>query len=75
MFGEFTLFKHLLIVTTNLVGLSLANHRQFAKFANLSTRQTFSLYGITITAAFTIPWQRRRNRSGWSGFGQTTFSG
>ena len=49
MFGEFTLFKRLveqvwrmnrsakglLIVTTILDGFSLANHRQFAKFAKL----------------------------------------
>ena len=49
MFGEFTLFKRLmeqvwrmnrsakglLIITTILDGCSLANHRQFAKFAKL----------------------------------------
>ena len=33
------------MVTTNLDGFSLANHRRFAKFAKLSTRQTFPLYG------------------------------
>ena len=60
MFGKLILFKclakkvwqmnrsakGLLIVTTNLDGFSLANIRQFAKFAKLSTRQTFPLYGI-----------------------------
>ena len=40
--------KGLLIVTTNLDGFSLANRRQFTKFAKLSTRQTFPLYGITL---------------------------
>ena len=61
MFGEFTFFrrlvgkvgqmnrsaKGLLIVTiaTTLDGFSLANYSQFAKFAKLSTRQTFPLYG------------------------------
>ena len=37
--------KGLLIVTTNLGGFSLVNHRRFAKFAKLSAHQTFSLYG------------------------------
>ena len=51
MFGEFTLFKHLvekvwrmnrsakwlLIVTTTLDGFSLANCRQFAKFTKFSS--------------------------------------
>ena len=60
MFGEFTPLKHLaekvwrmnrpgkglFVETTTLDGFSLANHRQFAKFAKLSTRQTFPLYGI-----------------------------
>ena len=59
MFGKFTLLKRLaekvwqtnrsakglLIVTTTLDGFSLVNHRQFAKFAKLSTHQTFPLYG------------------------------
>ena len=62
MFGEFTLFKHLvkkvwrmnrsakglLIVATTLDGFSLVNHRQFAKFTKLSTRQTFPLYSIAM---------------------------
>ena len=34
------------MVTTNLDGFSLANHRRFAKFPKLSPRQTFLLYGI-----------------------------
>ena len=37
--------KGLLIVTTNLDDFSLVNCRQFTKFAKLSTRQTFLLYG------------------------------
>ena len=54
MLGKFTLFKclvkkslakGLLIVTATLDGFSLANCRQFAKFAKLSTRQAFPLYG------------------------------
>ena len=32
-------------MATNLDGFSLANRRQFAKFAKLFTCQTFSLYG------------------------------
>ena len=61
MFGESTLFKRLAekvwrinrsakglsMVTTNLDGFSLANRRRFAKFAKLSPRQTFPLYGNT----------------------------
>ena len=57
-FGELTLFeclakkvgwisrstKMLLIVSINLDGFSLANHRRFTKFAELSPRQTFPLY-------------------------------
>ena len=41
--------KGLLIVTilATLDGFSLANCRRFAKFAKLSTRQTFPLYSIT----------------------------
>ena len=39
--------KGLSMVTTNLDGFSLANRRRFAKFAKLSPRQTFLLYGIT----------------------------
>ena len=35
------------MVTTNLDGFSLANRRRFAKFAKLSPRQTFLLYGIS----------------------------
>ena len=38
--------KGLLMVTTDLNGFSLANCRRFAKFAKLSTRQTFPLYGM-----------------------------
>ena len=34
------------MVTTNLDGFSLANHRRFTKFANFSTRQIFLLYGM-----------------------------
>ena len=37
--------KWLLIVTVTLDGFSLVNHRWFVKFAKLSTRQTFPLYG------------------------------
>ena len=62
MYGEFAIFKRLaekslandrsakglLIVTTTLDGFSLANCRRFAKFAKLSTRQTFPLYGICL---------------------------
>ena len=59
MFGKFTLFKRLAkqvwrmdrsakrleeTVTITLDGFSLMNHRQFAKFAKFSTRQTFLLY-------------------------------
>ena len=38
------LAKGLLIVTTNSDGFNLANHRQFAKFAELSIHQTLPLY-------------------------------
>ena len=38
--------NRLSIVTTNLYGFSLANHRRFAKFVKLSPCQTFPLYGI-----------------------------
>ena len=38
--------KGLLIIITTLDGFTLANHRRFAKFAKLSTCQTFPLYGI-----------------------------
>ena len=62
MFGEFTLFKHLvkkvwrmnrsakglLIVATTLGGFSLVNYRQFAKFTKLSNCQTFPLYSIAM---------------------------
>ena len=37
--------KGLSMVTTNLDGFSLVNRRRFAKFAKLSPRQTFPLYG------------------------------
>ena len=37
--------KGLSMVTINLDGFSLANRRRFAKFAKLSPRQTFPLYG------------------------------
>ena len=40
--------KKLLIVITNLDGFSLANCRQFAEFAKLSTHQTFLLYSILV---------------------------
>ena len=39
------------MVPTNFNGFSLANCRQFAKFAKLSPRQTFSLYGMLIMQA------------------------
>ena len=59
-FGEMTRFEHLakeslanyrsanrlLIVSTNLNGFSLANCGRFAKFAKLSPRQPFLLYGM-----------------------------
>ena len=38
--------KGLSMVTTNLDGFSLAKLRLFTKFAKLSPRQTFPLYGI-----------------------------
>ena len=38
--------NRLLIVSNNLDGFSLANHRRFAKFAELSPHQTFLLYGM-----------------------------
>ena len=38
--------KGLSVVTTNLDGVSLANCTQFAKFAKLSTCQTFPLYSM-----------------------------
>ena len=58
--GELTHFEHLakenlvnnrsanrlLMISTNLDGFSLANHRQFA---NVSPRQSFPPYGITVT--------------------------
>ena len=58
-FGELTRFEHLakeslanyrsanrlLIVSANLNGFSLANRGRFAKFAKLSPRQPFPLYG------------------------------
>ena len=37
--------NRLLIVRTNLYGFSLVDHRRFTKFAKLSPRQTFLLYG------------------------------
>ena len=40
--------RWVLIVTTTVDGFSLANHRRFAKFAKLSTRQTFPLYGTYV---------------------------
>ena len=58
MLSEFALFKRwrkslandrsakgLLIVTTTLNAFILVNCRRFAKFAKLSTHQTFLLYG------------------------------
>ena len=58
-FGELTCFEHLvkeslvnyrsayrlLIVSTNLNCFNLVNHGRFAKFAKLSLRQPFPLYG------------------------------
>ena len=41
--------KGLSMVTANLNGFSLANRRQFAKFAKLSTRQIFLQYSICST--------------------------
>ena len=38
-----------IIITTSLDGFRLANFRRFAKFAKLSPRQTFPLYGIDST--------------------------
>ena len=40
--------NRLSIVTTNLDGFSLVNHRQFAKFDKLSPCQTFLLYGMWV---------------------------
>ena len=37
--------NRLLLVSTNLDGFNLANYGQFTKFAKLSPRQTFPLYG------------------------------
>ena len=42
------------MVTINLDGFSLANCRRFAKFAKLSPRQTFPLYGIILLAIIII---------------------
>ena len=39
--------NRLSMVGINLDGFSLANRLRFAKFAKLSPRQTFPLYGIT----------------------------
>ena len=41
--------KGLSMVGINLDGFSLANRLRFAKFAKLSPRQTFLLYGISYT--------------------------
>ena len=42
-------FSHkVIIISKNLDGFSLANHGRFAKFAKLSPRQTFPLYGNRI---------------------------
>ena len=47
MFGELTDQSiDLLIVSTNLDGLSLTNHGRFAKFAEHFPCQNFLLYGI-----------------------------
>ena len=48
-FGKFTLSDKVwqmnrVIVTTTLDGFSLANHRRFAKTAEVSTHQTFSIW-------------------------------
>ena len=37
------------MVSTNLDGFSLANHRSFTKFANVSSRQSLPPYGIIST--------------------------
>ena len=37
--------NRLLIISINLDGFSLANHKRFAKFANVSPCQSFPLYG------------------------------
>ena len=39
--------NRLLIISTNLDGFGLANHGQFAKFTNVSPRQSFPPYGNT----------------------------
>ena len=43
------------MVTINLDGFSLANRRRFAKFAKLSPRQTFPLYGILGNVVSILP--------------------
>ena len=40
--------NRLLIISTNLDGFSLVNHRQFTKFANVSPCQSFLPYGIYV---------------------------
>ena len=47
-FGELIVISanRSLIVSTNLDGFSLVNCRRFAKFTKLSSRQTFSQYGM-----------------------------
>ena len=48
-------FSHkVIIISRNLDGFSLTNHRRFAKFAKLFPRQTFSLYGIHMYVCITI---------------------
>ena len=42
-------FSHrVIIISKNLDGFSLANHGRFAKFAKLSPRQSFLLYGTCL---------------------------
>ena len=45
-------FSHeVIIISKNLDGFSLANHGRFTKFAKFFPRQTFPLYGISLSMA------------------------
>ena len=68
--------NRLLMISTNLDGFSLANYGQFAKFANVSPRQSFPPYGTrtinlistnacTVTLTVTIVCHWHRNRLYW----------
>ena len=47
-------FSHkVIIISKNLNGFSLANHGRFTKFAKLSPRQTFPLYGNSLATELT----------------------